>query len=279
MARFERSVLVGSVTSDDYLAFVVEKPDYDAADPDEETGTGSSFGDYNADKELFEVRLFGGEYRFLGKDAVATHSVGVARRFYEARNAFGAKINVTETDYLKYGLVFEPLSWVFPSHVSYFHREISMVPEKARLFLPNAQVLVICKLTHDHWAFNSEGGKVATFDSPESTNMEKHYIHVKPEQIWVIDGSTGDVIRKFSEASNASDTAAGRPLPLKQVSEASNASDAAPGRPLPLKKFPLVVQLSMRPAPDEQHTDVYVAVDDGPEKRELFKDEKPIFYA
>jgi hypothetical protein len=259
MAKLGGVTLLGNIENDNYLVFMVEEQ-YSGSgdgDPDAPMGGGTSFDPYNADKQIFKVALLGNPY--LGKDAIPIRSVRVGGRHYTASNAFGAKISVTETDSLKYGLVFEPLSWVFPDAYGdfrLFYRTISMVPEKARVFLLNPQILIICKLTQDHRSFSSQASKAATFDSPDSTNIEKRYVHAKPEQIWVIDGSTGDVLRKFSESSNASDSVAVTP---------------------PLRKSPLVVQLSMTNKPDIGL--VYVRTDDGKEEVALFKDNVPVFYA
>jgi len=255
IASFQQAALFGSVKSDSYLAFIDAKFAVDD-DSDERAGSGFIFGHYDADKQLFDVTVVGGQN--LGKDAIAIRTVKVGQRVYTATNAFGAKINVTAKDFLKYGLATEPGSWVFPEpHGSFpaFKRSIAMPPEKARVFLPHARVLFVCKLSHDHWSLNSHRVKAATFDSPDVSNIEKSYLHVKLEQIWVFDEPTGAVIRKFSSASNESDDVAR------------------------LKKFPLALKLSVKTASEVQNGLVFVAVDDGKEEMVPVTDKGPTLYA
>jgi PEGA domain len=200
---FGQPILLGSVTTEEYLAFVGEVP-FSLGDPDEPMGSGILFGRYDADKQLLHVTIAGGQYS--GKDAIATRWNTTGEKVYAARNAFGAQVNVTETNSMKYGLVMDPISWVFPeahaslpNHWRSFERAIAMAPEKARLFIPHAQVLFVCKLTHDNWSFSSMARSEATFDSPNAMNIEKHYLHVNLLQIWVFDSSTGDVVVKFTD--------------------------------------------------------------------------------
>ncbi len=253
-ARFRTQALIGSITPEGHFAFVVE--------PGVLLGSDLK---YDADAQVLATILVGSREKFyLEKgypemDTIKIRSLMLDRRKYIGTNAFGVKVEVTAIYSEDYGLAFEPASWVFADSGGRFGKEfsklIAMSTDEAQRFKPNARILVVCKLA-EPWYHESASRQKATIDSPYETITALRFLQVHPEQIWVINWATGEVMNKFSEATMASDEAAQMALRLRI--------------------FPLIVELS---AGSTASGMLYVRVDDQEEEFQSFYGETKSFNA
>ncbi|HEY4961722.1 MAG TPA: hypothetical protein VII29_12755 [Terriglobales bacterium] len=121
-----------------------------------------------------------------------------------------------------YGLSFSSPSWVFESSYG-SSKVIAMAPELASKIKADLRFLIVCRLK-EPWYLHSATGHDATFDDPIKLTEGLNFLQVEPEQIWIVDGRTGEVIRKFSQA----------------LVEAEKAEQLK----AQLREFPLIVELS-----------------------------------
>lgn len=216
-ASFRSQPLVGNITPDSHLAFVVGSEFKYDADGQVLTATVTSW-----QKEFFPETGYSLTEAAPKMDTVTVRSTTRERGTYIGSNAFGAKVEVTETYSEDYGLASEPASWVFNDYDEVsrprFSRSSAMSPDEARRFKPNARVLFICKLT-EPWYRQSASGHDPTIDEPYKTLHGLNFLQVHVEQIWLIDGDSGEVVRKFSEDSSANERAGPHDGVLQQLRE------------------------------------------------------------
>lgn len=196
-AGFLDHPLYGNVRPSNYLGFVV---DNDATE-----------FKYDADSQILTVTLTGGTEHFVLEEDEPTLDSVLIRRIvlssdrYLGGNAFGAKVTVTRTTSEEYGVAFNQNSWLFPEENSQtFKYLIAMGPLEARAMKASAKLLLVCRLS-DPWFRHGAHGINPTINNPTETNVGENYLQVSPEQLWLFNQKTGEIIRKLSESSIASD--------------------------------------------------------------------------
>jgi hypothetical protein len=65
---------------------------------------------------------------------------------------------------------------------------------------PDAKLLLVCRLT-EPWLRTTASGHDPTFSEPFETIVGESYLQVIPEQLWVFNSRTGEVVRKVAAAS------------------------------------------------------------------------------
>jgi hypothetical protein len=100
-----------------------------------------------------------------------------------------------------FGVAFAPDMWVFASRglSRMFKHRLAMGPEEAREFKPDAQLLFVCHLIQP-WMGYSVSGHDPTFSQPHETLVGESYLQVVPEELWVFNSRTGEVIQKYSSS-------------------------------------------------------------------------------
>jgi len=159
--------------------------------------------DYDADARALSITLDTEPMTFTSDpgrpelDTLRVRAVFRSGRVYTAQNVFGATQKVTERVIDVYGLAFEQDSSLFPKypHVSEFDTSISLGPEQARSLKSSLGLILICKLAQP-WYRESISGHEATFDNPNETLEVLKFLQVVPQELWVINKRTGEVVLK-----------------------------------------------------------------------------------
>jgi hypothetical protein len=205
-SSFSKRPLFANVTPKGELAFVIEN-----------STLGSEFK-YDADLATVVITLTGSTKRFLLEedqptlDAVPIRRVKTGRDSYVGSNVYGASAKVDRTYSDEFGVAFGTDSWLFRSShddgpvvgdgVDDIERRFSdllaMGPEEAKALKPNATLLLVCRLT-EPWYRAGAHGHDPTFSEPYETTVGERYLQIIPDQLWVFDKRTGEVVRKLSE--------------------------------------------------------------------------------
>jgi hypothetical protein len=197
LADFERHPLYSSVMPKSAFGFVI----------DEQPLSPSPFK-YNADKQIMTITLTGVPQHFVMSENSPVEDTIVIRRTvlqqekYVGTNAFGAKVEITETYSKLYGITFNQNNWLFGSSRDFERTFIYSFPmplDQARTFKEDARIMLVCRLT-EPWLRESASGHDPTINEPYKTLVDENYLVATPEQIWVFNQKTGDVIRKLSES-------------------------------------------------------------------------------
>ena len=208
-AGFLNRPFYGDLSPNDYFGFVVPSGDIISSpefkyDADTQTLAITLEGH---SKELIEfkklIELPITEYVPHLLDTILIRRTAVNHgKSYMASNAFGAKVRVHEASWDEYGIAFEPASWLFPSPSGSpsFTYKLKMTPDEARALEPYAKLMLICRLA-EPWLKSSAGGGDATFDEPYQNFVGEKYLVVNPEQLWLFNVKTGEVVRKLSASS------------------------------------------------------------------------------
>jgi len=125
------------------------------------------------------------------------------RGTYIASNAFGAKVEVEKTYSRDKGVAFGKDNWLFRGSESYprkFTHLFSMPPDQARALKEDGGVLLVCRLV-EPWFRETVDGHEAKIDEPYETTISKNYLQVIPEQLWIFNRKSGEVISKLTEES------------------------------------------------------------------------------
>jgi hypothetical protein len=204
---------------------------------------------YDADSQTLAVTLTGSTERFIMDkdkptlDGVLIRSIVRDEDSYIGSNAFGAKVEVRRTYSEEYGVVFNQDNWLFRSSERYkrkFTYLLPMPPDEARTLKADAKLLLVCRLMQP-WFRHSAHGHDATIDEPYKTLIGDNYLQAVPEQLWIFNQRTGEVVRKLSESSITSEEDQQLNLKLRQT-------------PLLLEVFPSRISY------------IKVTIDDEPEK-------------
>ena len=75
-----------------------------------------------------------------------------------------------------------------------------MTPDDAKALKTDAKLLLVCRLA-EPWLRQSAHGHDPTINEPYETIVGDNYVQVVPEQLWVFNQKTGEVLRKLSESS------------------------------------------------------------------------------
>lgn len=206
--------LYASVTPNGYLGFVV--------------GSESIFAPefkYDADSQTLAITLTGSTKRFLMDkdnptlDGVLIRSIVRDRHSYIGSNAFGAKVEVRSSYSEDYGVTFNQDNWLFRSSEDYqrkFTHLLATTPDEARALKPDAKLLLVCRLS-EPWLRHSAHGHDATINEPYETVVGDNYLQVLPDQLWVFNDKTGDVILKLTAQSIATEEYQQMSLKLRQT--------------------------------------------------------------
>lgn len=247
-AAFSAQLLFGSVTPNDYLAFV---PDERFSSPE---------FTYDADSQQMTVSLEGRREEFIMEkgnptlDVLQIESVVMERRDYMGSNAFGATVKVHEVFFQDYGVAFRPDNWLFRSSEGYtrkFEYSIPMLPDEARAWKAEGKLLLVCKL-ESPWMHHSAHGHDPTIDDPNETLVDENDIQVVPTALWVFNGRSGDVVRKLT----------------------GSADEQQQQFEMKLKQSPVFLEVS-----GGSITLAKIAIDDGDEKLETLSGPKNTFRA
>jgi len=192
---FSNHPLIGTTTPGDHFGFLLATAP--ASMPESK---------FDADTQTLSIILRGARIDFLAPyhklDAVLVRSPNYDRSTYVASNAFGAKATVTELYGQAYGLAFDLDSWVFrasPSDARELTYTMKMSSDEARVLKPDLKIILVCRLS-EPWLRTSAHGHDATIDDPYKVLVGDNYLQVIPEQVWILNGRTGQVITKLSEA-------------------------------------------------------------------------------
>jgi len=213
-AGFVEKPLYGTVTPNAYLGFIVG----------EESIITPSFK-YDADSQTLMVTLTAGTERFImDKDKPTLDDVLIRRIVrdkdsYIGSNAFVAKVEIRRTYSEEYGVAFPEDSLLFRGTERYgrtFTYLLATSPDEARALKADAKLLLVCRLSQP-WFRQSAHGHDATIDEPYETIIGDNYLQVEPEQLWIFHQQTGEVIRKLSSSSLASESGDQFKLKLRQT--------------------------------------------------------------
>jgi hypothetical protein len=211
-ATFPRSPILPGISSGDYLAFVVN----DGLTAHGGFMDGATLS-YDADSATLQVGLYGAKQIFykdsigssprspipLELDILTVRDVITSRGRYIASNAFGVKKEVTRTDSEQYGIAVEQGSWPFSSEPSRilpkFSAVLPMSAADAQKIKPHLKLVAVCHLA-EPYIYETVSAHEPTIDSPSETSVGLHFLQVTVEQVWVLNGATGEVIQKFSES-------------------------------------------------------------------------------
>jgi hypothetical protein len=209
-AGFSARPLFASVTPTGNVAFVVEST---ALAP---------LSKYDADSRVLTVVLSGATKRFVLEkedttllDSVTVRVIVRDRNSYIGTNAFGANVKVDRTYKEELGGVFAQGNWLFgpPGDPAREMRYLlEMAPDEAKVLKPDIKLLLVCHLAAP-WFHHSAHGHDPTIDEPYETLIAEHYLQILPEQLWVFNSRTGDVIKKLTARSVVSEQ--GEQLSLK----------------------------------------------------------------
>ena len=180
---------------------------------------------YDADAQAMGVTLSGRTMRFIMDkdrptlDGVLIRRLSRDRDSYIGGNAFGASVKVDRTYSEEFGVAFEQANWLFGQSGGYtrtFSYLLAMEPEIAKAIKADLKLVLVCRLT-EPWLRHSAHGHDPTVSEPYETIVGENYLQVDPVQLWAINSRTGDVVRRFSEASIAADQSEQLSLKLRQT--------------------------------------------------------------
>ena len=168
------------------------------------------YAEYDADTETMTAKLqfeplMTGPYAYhFSKDqrSIIWNEVGTGREAYIGTNAFGATRAVKKFTVSKTALAISIESPFYPGNGirdegSTWPLDISfkVSPNRARLLEKNLRVLIIAGLKPPYY-FEEQIYKEPTFDDPNESNETDRYLSVYIQDVWLIDGATGDVLAK-----------------------------------------------------------------------------------
>jgi len=201
-AQFLTHPLYASVMPLDYLGFVVDGESLP-----------SQFAPafkYDADSQALGITVTGRESLFiLEKDQPTLDSVLVRRILrtqdnYVGGNAFGAKVEVEHTYSEEYGIAFQQNNWLFKSSKALMYRQFkhsfALSPEEAITLKPDAKLVLVCRLS-EPLSRHSAHGHDPTISEPFETITGENYLQAEPEELWVFNQKTGEVLLKITKSS------------------------------------------------------------------------------
>jgi hypothetical protein len=194
---FTDKPILGTLTAKDSLAFLL---------PSEFRFGGPRF-EYDADSQTLEFALDGNSMTlFLDSqhpdlDTIRIKSTIIDTGKYMASNAFGAKVEIEKTFSQDNGIAFSKNSWLFRTSPNPYVREFkhlfSMPPEQARTLKQEGRLLLICRLENP-WFRETVHGHEAKMDEPYQTTVSDYYLQAVPEQLWIFNQRTGEVLSKLT---------------------------------------------------------------------------------
>lgn len=155
---------------------------------------------YDADAQRFEIKVLEdfGVIRGNKRDAsVRAITVNRSRRerSYEAGNAFGAKVDVTEVAYTSYGLVIDgPPPGIGPEREHVF--SVPVPVSEAQKVKGGLSVLFVCEPHPAAFPATFGGSETTgapTIATPFQSTTDYSYVRVQLLDVWVFDRNTGRV--------------------------------------------------------------------------------------
>jgi PDZ domain len=211
---FSDQPLFANVTPTGFFAFVVEGVVY------------APQFKYDADAQMLAVALSAQTVSFtMDKDkptldGVRIRRINIDRDSYIGSNAYGAKIKVDRTYASEFGVAFNQGNWLFRTAERYSLQQFSYLlaigPDEAKALKADLKLLLVCRLT-DPWFRHSAHGHDPTVTEPYETLVDENYLQISPEQVWIFNSRTGEVVRKLSESSIAADQDQQLSLKLRQT--------------------------------------------------------------
>lgn len=195
-SRFADEPLIGDLKPTGLLAFLVE-----------DSALATHFM-YDADAQTLAATITGRTMRFIMDadkatlDGVLVRNVTRSRDTYIGGNAFGANVKVDRTFIEEFGLAFEQGGWLFreparsPREFTYL---LAMDAKEAERTKADLRLVFVCRLVAP-WIRKGAHGHDATVSEPYEMVIRENYLQVVPEQLWVVNARTGDVIRKITSA-------------------------------------------------------------------------------
>lgn len=118
---------------------------------------------------------------------------------YVGSNAFGVKKRINRWSQSDTVIVIHDFAWLSPDCdlTDGAACQIEVDAQKARALARNLQAILIGSLTPPFISDEVLAG-MPTVDTPIDIYKRRKYLHVKLEQLWLVDGMTGHVITKYS---------------------------------------------------------------------------------
>ena len=236
--------ILGSFTPDDHFAFVISRERIDAAWPLQLT--------YDADLRLMQVD-FSAEFADFSIDPDKARRTAMLVRQVESdpkpgRGARRAASTAVKRPPDSYSISFAK-DWLFQPeryHLSFSHL-IDVAPEEAKAYKDDLQALIVCRLASPGTRRNVHG-----YGSADSGGVfDANYLEVVPEQLWLYNSRTGEVLEKITEES---------------LSKNKNQQLA-----LKLRQTPLILELF-----SENFSSAFLTVDGTPRASDTFDKEHPM---
>jgi hypothetical protein len=225
--EFARQAISGTVKAGDLFAFSLSGSALvESASADLETVSRNVETAYDAESQTFKVTL-----PFFLSDPDDYEWLSLWRRSlsflseYVGSNAFGAKRRVTRWGRNDVVLVVhgyrgkrllrersldtqsDTLDWLHPDCEGdgmSLSCPIQIDGQTARALSRNLRAIIIGRLTAPF--VSSESYTLdATIDSPAELRCRTKYLHLRLEQLWLVDASTGRVLRKYSRSKHDTD--------------------------------------------------------------------------
>lgn len=243
-SEMAKKPFLGSITASDHFAFVISRERVEATWPLKLT--------YDADLQLLQAD-FTGEYSDFPLDADKARRTTILMSEVEkgpqpgngARGATSSAVHQLPDSYS----ISLAKDWLFQperSHLSFSHL-IDVAPEEAKAYKDDLQALLVCRLASPWTRRNVFGhGSVRS-----GGLFDINYLEVVPEQLWLYNSRTGEVLEKITEES------------LRQSKNQQLA--------LKLRQTPLILELS-----SANFSSVFLTVDGTPRGTDTFHKEHPL---
>jgi hypothetical protein len=236
--------ILGAITASDHLAFVISREMVEAMWPLKLT--------YDADLRLLQAD-FSAEYADFSIDPDKARRTAMLVRQVDsdqqpgrgARRAASTDVKRPPDSYS----ISLAKDWLFQperDHLSFTHL-IDVAPEEAKAYKDDLQALMVCRLTSPGTRRNVHGYGFADSGGVFGAN----YLEVVPEQLWLYNSRTGEVLEKITEES---------------LSKNKNQQLA-----LKLRQTPLILELS-----SENFSSAFLTVDGTPRTSDTFDKEHPV---
>lgn len=165
---------------------------------------------YDADREIMTAKveahqlfLFDASDSISDRPALELTEILRSKGAYVGKNAFGVSAQVTRTVTDEFGLALlddddelfsQADGAIGDRSVS---TEIEMPANEAKLIKPFLRFALVCTLDNPTVYTNTDTSS-ATISNPREVKVLRHYILVRPDELWVYDARSGNVLSKFN---------------------------------------------------------------------------------
>lgn len=172
------------------------------------------FPHYDARKQVLKIKLTAERVRVPDTgdemDTLPVRFINTRSESYFATNSYGDLPLVQRYGSTRYGLAFKSSSWLFPVGRSKYREStllVPMRPDKAKAFRRQYPKLVLVCRMQEPWrhhfvdSLRRQDGNHATgrITNDYQNVVQREFLSVVPEQLWVVDSATGEVLKKFVE--------------------------------------------------------------------------------